>query len=118
MNLFNKKLKGIPSVQIHKENEKYHMIFDIRVKTIKEFMADLGPSNKVFEFCKLTQLFDNLVNTLAFLQTLKICPQNLNDDNLYIDPDTNQIYMIDLVMSSFDKIIEDGNGILIIYCIS
>ena len=111
LNLLDKKPQGIPPVQIHKENKSfYHMIFDIPFNNITQFAADLNKSKQKLLFCRLTQIFDNLINTMAFLQTLNICHQGINNDNIYIDAKTNQIYMIDLAMS-FNKYPEDGISI-------
>ena len=90
------------------QQHDYQMIFDIPVKNLMEIILE---EELKLEFREINQIFDNLVKTLAFLQTLNICPQGLKKDNIYIDKDTNQIYLIDLTMS-FNKYPDNEISIL------
>jgi len=98
--LFNGFAKG-------KQKNQFNLIFDIPSKNLKETIDELKIKNTVdpFPFEQLKSFFESLVKTFAFLQTMKICQQDLKPCNLLLDQNINQIYIIDLAVSK-DNIIK------------
>ena len=110
------KPKAIPNFYgSHKENVGmggviYHMIFDYFPKSVKSLIEELK-SNKSQEPLPLKQLIsysNNLINALAFMQSMKLCHRDLKPDNLLLDEMSKQIYLINF--SESKKIVEYSPG--------
>ena len=76
----------------------YHLFFDYFPKSLKNVIEDIkAKKNETpFPFHQLLIFTERLINGLAFLQTLKICHCDLKPDNLLLDNELNNIYIIDL----------------------
>ena len=94
LNVLNPKPKAIPIFYgFYKEglaNNCYNLIFDFFPKSLLDVK-----SNKRFPFQVLIQIFESIVNSLAFLQTLGICHRDLKPGNLLFNEENKQIYLID-----------------------
>jgi len=76
----------------------HHMIFDYFPKSMQSVIEDLK-NKKIpypFPFEKISCFADSLINSLAFLQSMKVCHRDLKPANLLLDEEFNQIYLIDL----------------------
>jgi len=76
----------------------HHMIFDYFPRSLQNVIEDLK-NNKIpgpFPFAKIRCFADSLVNSLTFLQSMKVCHRDLKPANLLLDEELKQIYIIDL----------------------
>jgi len=76
----------------------FHLVFDYHPKSLNNIIEDLKKKKipNPFPFQKLHSYAHNLINTLAYLQSMKICHRDLKPANLLLDESENQIYLIDL----------------------
>ena len=65
----------------------YHLVFDYFPISLRNIIEDLKnqKEKQVFPIKKLLNFFKNLINSLAFLQSFKICHRDLKPDNLLLD---------------------------------
>ena len=75
----------------------YHLVFDYFPISLRNIIEDLKnqKEKQVFPIKKLLNFFKNLINSLAFLQSFKICHRDLKPDNLLLDEQSQNIYLID-----------------------
>lgn len=74
-----------------------NLIFNFLPQSLKNVISELKNKKKpkLLPFKKLLYFTKTLINSLAFLQSLKICHRDLKPDNLLLDDLCKQIYLID-----------------------
>lgn len=84
-----------------KSKNQFNLIFDLTPRNLKETLDNLklkAPAEPL-PFDQMKLFFDSLIKTFAFLQTMKICHQDLKPSNLFLDENSSQIYIMDLALS-------------------
>lgn len=83
------------------KKNQYNLIFEIPPKNLKDVIDEMKSKipGDALSFYQLKSFFESLIKSFAFLQTMKICHQDLKPANLFLDQSTNQIYLIDLTLS-------------------
>ena len=75
------------------------MVFDYYPKSIKKVINELKEEKenlKQFPLKTLIKFTKDLICTLAFLETFKVCHRDLKPDNLLVDEKCDNIFVIDL----------------------
>lgn len=74
-----------------------HAVFDYIPNDLKSYIKENQNQNKRISRSKLYEFSKNLVNTLAFLQSKKITHIGLRSENIWMNLNSNLVYVIDFV---------------------
>ena len=74
---------------------EYHLVFDYFPKTLQNVIDKLIDNEELFPLYKLLRFTKSLINTLAYLQTLKVCHRDLKPENLLVDKKVKNVFVID-----------------------
>ena len=87
----------------------YHLVFDYFPKSLKEVIDDLKQTkdeNDNVDHFPLKKLFNfsrKIINTLAYMQTFKVCHRDLKPDNFMVDEKCENVFVIDFGESKIVK---------------
>jgi len=73
-----------------------HMVFDPFTKSLKTLIEE-NIQHRTIPFGKIEYYFKNIVNSLAFLENEKISHQGLLLENIWLNHDLRNVYLIDFV---------------------
>jgi len=76
----------------------FHLIFDYFPKSLQSLLENLRNKKTPYplNFKKLQLYANSLIDSLAYLQSMKVCHRDLKPANLLLDEAEEQIYLIDL----------------------
>ena len=98
-----------------RKNIDYHLIFDNHTTTLRRIIQNLKNSKDFvpFPLAKLFHFAKTLIQTLAFLQTLKLCQRDIKPERFLLDEGCNNIFVIDFheyeVMKYFDARVSNSD---------
>ena len=84
----------------------YHIYFDFYSRSLRNLIDDMQKTKIGFSLHEILKFTENLINSLAFLQTHKICHRDLKPTNLLLDENGN-LFLIDF--SESKEIIMDSS---------
>lgn len=99
-----KKPKSIPNFHGYEPEEittltdkkiQYNLIFDYFPSSLKKYIDELKANEQNFPLKKLLNFSKSLIDTLAYLQTLKVCHRDIKPANLLLDENSENIFVID-----------------------
>ena len=93
------KFHGYQKEVLKMQNCQYYLFFDFFPYNLKDLIDEHKRKKMLIPFEKIKFFYDNLINTLAFLETLQICHRDLKPSNLLLDENYEQIYLIDFGIS-------------------
>ena len=76
---------------------------------MKKIIDDLKKIKEYFPLKKLLIFSKSLIDTLAYLQTLKVCHRDLKPANLLVDDNEENIFVIDCIRFSIPAQLDRGD---------
>ena len=105
LNLHPFKPKSLPQYfgyAKEEENNKkivYNIVYEQMEINLKKRIKARMAKHEIFPFDCIQKCFNSLVNTLAFLQNLDICPLRLDCDSLFLNSNEKNFKLIDFTTS-------------------
>lgn len=76
-------------------NVEFHLVFDYFPYSLKSLLSKLKKTQETLPLDKLLIFSRTLLNTLAYLQTMKICHRDIKPDNILLNSEWDRVYVID-----------------------
>ena len=77
----------------------FYLFFDYKPSNLAELIENRKQKKKRFSVRELKSFYTQLINGMAFLQTLNVCHRDMKPGNLLLDENEENLYIIDFGVS-------------------
>ena len=74
----------------------WHIVLEFMSKSLKNFL-DRNQNQKTMSVTQIYGVYKNIVNCLAFLQSIQISHTGLSTENIYMNSGSEQVFVLDFV---------------------